>query len=184
MDKRQIKSRNAILEAMKTLLASFDYGDIAVKDILEKSGVSRSAFYANYADKEAVLRGLCGQIFSHVFETSHEKEEGHDFSSSSIFDHKRTIAHIFYHFYEEKALFARIIVSSASPLFVDELGKRIHPLMEAIVKGKIIYREGLPEKLVILQLDSGFVALLRHWLEGGCRYSPEEITDVFFEFYA
>lgn len=184
MDKRQVKSQEAILKAARNLLLAHDYGDITVNDILKESGVSRSAFYANYDGKEAVLRGLCGEIFSHVFEPTHEKEEGHDFSTSSIFDYKRTISHLFYHFYEDKELFKKILSTSASPIFSDELSKRVHPLMEAMVIGKVIHREGIPDKLLILQIDSGFVALLKHWIEGGCRYSPEEITNVFFELYA
>lgn len=184
MDKRQIKSQEAIIRGMRSLLAKEDYHSITVNEILEVSGVSRSAFYSNFSDKEAVLRALCGDIFSHVFEATHEKEAGHDFSRSSIFDYKRTMSHLFYHFYEDKELFKKILSSSASSIFIDELKKRINPLMEAIVKGKVIYREGIPEMLLTLQIDSGFVALLEHWINGGCRYSPEEITEVYFKLYS
>lgn len=179
-----MKSQEAIIKGMRSILLQEDYHSITVNEILLVSNVSRSAFYSNFADKEAVLRALCGDIFHHVFDVTHQKEEGHDFSSSSIFDYQRTLSHLFYHFYEDKEPFKKILDSSASSIFIDELKKRIDPLMEAVVKGRIIYREGIPEKLLILQLDSGFVALLEHWISGGCRYTPEEITSVFFKLYS
>ena len=44
-----------IQEALFILLKKYDFSEITVTDIIKKSGVSRSAFYRNFKDKESVL---------------------------------------------------------------------------------------------------------------------------------
>lgn len=183
MDKRQEKSRAKIITTFKALLYREDYEGITASRLIEESGLSRSAFYSNFKGKEDVVRALADSLFEHVSSPNKEKEKGHDFSASSPFDCEALLIHLASHFSEEQVLFARIFDTGASPVYEDETKRNLVPVMEALVRSGNISKEGIPERLLVLQLTSGYVALLRHWIEGGCRYSAGEITAVFFKLY-
>lgn len=48
-------TREAIREALYILMRKKAFGDIRITEIIERSGVSRSAFYRNYKAKEDIL---------------------------------------------------------------------------------------------------------------------------------
>lgn len=183
MDKRKIKTQEAAINGLRTLMLEKDYEDISVGDILKASGVSRTAFYANFRDKDDLLRKACDSIFDHVFNPSKEAERLHDFSTIPLFNYEGIVEHLFCHFYEDRELLEKIFSGTASAVFIDKLNKRILPLMEAIVSSGIIAKEGVPPRLLSLQLSSGFAALVEHWIKGGCLFKPKEITQTFFKLY-
>lgn len=57
----------AIQEAVFILLKKHDFSKITVTDIIKKSGVSRSAFYRNFKDKESILYGFVDSCIENVF---------------------------------------------------------------------------------------------------------------------
>ena len=57
----------AIQEAAFILLKKHDFSKITVTDIIKKSGVSRSAFYRNFKDKESILYGFVDSCIENVF---------------------------------------------------------------------------------------------------------------------
>ena len=46
MDKREIRSRKAIIEGFSKALTKYGYEKMSVQNILDEAGISRSAFYA------------------------------------------------------------------------------------------------------------------------------------------
>lgn len=86
-----------IYDAFAAVLLEKNYKDVRIQDVLDKSGVARSTFYAHYKTKEDLLKSICSTIFGHVFSHSLEEEKSHDFSKSSMLDYKHFITHIFYH---------------------------------------------------------------------------------------
>lgn len=184
MDKRETKTRSALYEALRLCLLNEDYSSISVTDLLNKSDISRSTFYAHFKNKEDVLKGVCNEIFDHVFSPTLEKEADHDFSASPSFDYSHMITHVFYHFFEEKELIQAILKSKAAPIFVETLKERSLPLLSASVKSRTYYKEGIPEEMQIHQLSESFVSLICFWVEGGCALTPEELTKYFEKLYA
>jgi AcrR family transcriptional regulator len=70
MDPRGERSRNVIANALRRLLAAQPFDEITVSEIVVAAGVSRSSFYAHFADKSElachllapVMRGLANSI--------------------------------------------------------------------------------------------------------------------------
>lgn len=58
IDKRIIRSNNALKEAFLELLLEKPYDEISVKDILEKAGYSKPTFYNHYSSKEDFTRKI------------------------------------------------------------------------------------------------------------------------------
>lgn len=184
MDKREEKTIEKIYGAFKDLILTEKYGDIAIQDIIEKAHISRSTFYAHFKKKEDVLASVCSSIFDHVFSSSLQKEKDHDFSSSSIFDYKHYLTHIFYHFEEEKNLINGILSSEGKDIFINDLRPHIAKLMKASVEAHQLGKKGLPEDLEIHQLTEAYIGMLSYWVKKGCVESPEIMTAYFEKMYA
>lgn len=75
MDKRIIKTKEAIHKGFYDILEKKDYDAVTIQDILNESGVSRSAFYANFKSKNEVLLSITSDIFDHVFSISLTKRK-------------------------------------------------------------------------------------------------------------
>lgn len=55
-------TREAIRDALYLLMRKKDFAEIKITEIINKSGVSRSAFYRNYKTKEDIIRELVSEF--------------------------------------------------------------------------------------------------------------------------
>ena len=70
MNKKIEDTNEKIYNAFSEVLLLKDYNDVRIQDVLDKSGVARSTFYAHYKTKEDLLKSVCTTIFSHVFSST------------------------------------------------------------------------------------------------------------------
>ena len=94
MDRRQQKTRQAIFNALSSLLERKSFGNITVQEIIDEANVGRSTFYAHFETKDSLLKAMCTDIFQHVFSDDLIQESSHDFSHAER-DFERK-SHIFY----------------------------------------------------------------------------------------
>ena len=182
MDKREQKTRQAVFDAVASLLKEKDFESISVTDILKRSNISRSTFYAHFAKKEDVIKDLCDELFHHVLSPDLKKEHGHDFSTSSIFDYLHLLTHFLFHIQEDQELIYGISTSSASPMFHEALKEKLLPLMEACIKSHTLYKEGIDPSFQSKIFTELFIDILDEWIVGGCTQAPTEIADIFHRF--
>ena len=57
-DRRVVRTRTSLNQALMDLIAERDYDDITVGDIIAKAGVGRSTFYQHYQNKDDVFRAI------------------------------------------------------------------------------------------------------------------------------
>lgn len=172
MDRRQKKSRKAILGAFRKLLGQKSYAHITVKEIIDEADVGRSTFYAHFPTKDDLLFALSEEIFSHVFSHSLTKENTHDFRNSQ--NVSSYITHILYHVREN---FPRELLKNESgEIFYRYFIIRFESIMKDMVD---IGNEKINEEYVIHQLASSFIATIEWWLRGDRNESPEEVAQFF-----
>ncbi|HJW11056.1 MAG TPA: TetR/AcrR family transcriptional regulator [Albitalea sp.] len=56
-DRRSLRTRGALREALIELITERGWDDIAVQDVCERANVGRSTFYSHYPNKDALLLG-------------------------------------------------------------------------------------------------------------------------------
>lgn len=184
MTSKQEKSVAKIHKALESLLKEGNYESFSVSDIIARSGLSRSTFYAHFKSKDEVLESVCTHIFDHVFSRSLEKEEGHDFSKSGVFAYKEMIEHTFYHFQDDRDLIRPILQSSASHAFLSLLRKEITPLIEASLSNNLIREKYVPPKIEVPALVNALVSMLTYYVGEKATETPEEMTEYFFTLFA
>ena len=167
--------------ALEELLQKIKYSDITCSDIIKESGVSRSTFYLYFKNKDQVVTHLCDNIFNHVFSSNLSKEKHHDFSRSKEDDLKHLITHSYCHFLEDKELILSILNSGASSIFLQQLRRRIKPLVTALVEQKIIGNNDVPLDIKVHQYINGYTALLQYYLRHAESELPETMSEYYFK---
>ena len=180
MDKRQIKSRAAIYRAFGECLKEAPYSQITVEDILKRSSVSRSTFYAHFKTKDDMVDSLIENIFHHVFSHALHQESTHDFSNESVLDYPHLFTHVLYHLRDEQELISVLFQSACRDRILEKLRENILPLVSRCVKDDVFPKKDVPEQMQIRHIAESFIVLVNYWFEQGCDTSPEETTERFF----
>lgn len=68
MDRRQLKTRQAIFSAFTKLLETKRYEKITVQEILDEANIGRSTFYAHFETKDEVLPSVFCHLLQHLQE--------------------------------------------------------------------------------------------------------------------
>lgn len=170
-----------IYDAFAAVLLEKDYQDVRIQDVLDKSGVARSTFYAHYKTKEDLLKSICTTIFGHVFSHSLEEEKSHDFSKSSMLDYKHFITHIFYHLHDEGDLVHAILLSQSKDVFLSYLRSELSEFATACVENNFVAQKNLPKSLKINSVIENFVLLVEYWDDTAFTDTPERLTEYFIQ---
>lgn len=80
MDRRQKKTRQAIIDAFVKLLTKTSYEKVSVKDIIDAADVGRSTFYSHFETKDDLARQICFELFDHIFSPDIPSCSTHNFS--------------------------------------------------------------------------------------------------------
>lgn len=179
MHKKINATTEKIYDAFAEVLLEKAYADVRIQDVLDKSGIARSTFYAHYKTKEDLLKSICSTIFGHVFSHSLAEEKSHDFSKSSIFDYKHFITHIFYHLHDEKTLVHAILLSQSKDIFLNYLRGELAEFATACVENNFVTGKTLPKSLKVNSIIENFVLLVEYWDETSFADTPERLTDYF-----
>lgn len=179
MNKKITATTQKIYDAFKSVLNEKTYNEIKIQDILDRSGIARSTFYAHYKTKEDLLHSICRTIFVHVFSHTLEEEKSHDFSKTSIFEYKHFITHIFYHIHDERDLITAIFSSQSVSVFLDYIREELRPFAETCVKSEYVGRKNVPDDLQINSVIENFIVIVNYWILSNFTQAPEVLTEYF-----
>jgi len=164
-NKRRKGSQEKLEKAFVELLQTRQIKDITVSEIIKATGLNRSTFYANYLDIFDLAdktRQKLEQEFSNLFaDYDYFNERG---GALKMFRHIRE-NQLFYQTYFKLCYDDKHLVSICDP-------KRAE--MEQV-------SENL--KYHIEFFRNGLNAIIKLWLAGGCKESPEEMAEVLKQEY-
>lgn len=178
-DRRQLKTRAAILEAFTSLLARKNFSRITVQDIIDRANIGRTTFYAHFATRDELLKEVCQEMFSHVFSLQPEREETHDFSRKTS-SPRSMITHILYHLAENRNNIAILTFDNGGLIcgffqqFFRELASR------KLVQAQDWQKQGIPEDFLINHISTSFTGMVQWWMiNNRLTCSPEELAGYF-----
>jgi AcrR family transcriptional regulator len=179
MDRRQRKTREAIFHALTQLLSKKDYNQITVGEIIEMADVARATFYAHFETKDHLLRAFCQELFCHIFDTEQLNHQNHRHifaceSSDPVF------LHLLRHLKNNDNNILALLSSRNNELFL----KYFRGNLEALIESHAAELESpksrqIPEAIWKNHIASTFVELIRWWIAGGLKESPEAIAEYF-----
>ena len=165
-NKRRRDSKEKITKAFVELLQTREIKDITVSDIIKITGLNRSTFYANYID-----------IFDLADKTREtlENEFSNLFAEYDYFNERSGALKMFTHI-KENQLFYKTYFK----LCYDEKH------LISIYDPKRAEKEHIDSNLKyhIEFFRNGLNAIIKLWLSGGCKESPEEMAQVLKQEYS
>lgn len=160
-NKRKRASQERIESVFVELLQTRDIGEITVTDICKRAACNRSTFYANYMD----LYDLADKIKEKLIDALHEvyaEEHSKPYNSNDfgkLFSHIRE-NQLFYQTYFKMNFDADLEGAQFDTALAEQ-----HYQNQYIDYHIAFFKAGLN-------------AVIKKWLEGGCKESPEEIESI------
>lgn len=159
-NKRRKDSQERIEKTFVELLQTRDVRDITVSDIIKTAGLNRSTFYANYLD-----------IFDLADKTRQKLEQDFSnlFADYDYFNERSGALTMFRHIKENQLFYKtyfKLCYDTNHLISIYDPDRAEQEHISANIKYHIeFFRNGLN-------------AIIKLWLAGGCKESPEEMADV------
>jgi tetracycline repressor-like protein len=174
-DKRAIRSRQLLRDALLGLLQERRYEDISVRDVIERAGVARSTFYSHYLDKDDLLVGPRGVFAREAKSRSEPSPSGQHKAQLipptcfwiNILSHRETLR--------------MIAKDSAMDVTMKDLHEKLCARMRASLEHDQSLLEGIPSSLAVDHLAGSVITLVRWWVKQGMTYPPEQIDRIFHQ---
>ncbi len=160
-NKRRRASREKIEAAFIEALQTKELSQITVADLCKTTGLNRSTFYANYEDIYAladVLMARLEQEVSTIF--------GGNIADNGSAEH---YLRLFHHIRDNQLFYKTYFKLGYDHLHapnLDTLDEATLPFSAAHIPYHVAFHR------------SGLNAIIKLWLQGGCRETPEELNDI------
>ena len=162
-DLRVQRTRLRLREAFITLVIARGYEAVTVLDIVAQAKVGHKTFYRHYADKEAMLNALLGEILleAQPFLLPPDVPQAPAENTLNALRFAQKYADLW-----------RVLLRSPA---AESL---LQPLLAfAQAEGKRFFGgSSVPDELIAYHFAAGMMSLLRWWLEQGMPYSLEEMA--------
>jgi AcrR family transcriptional regulator len=184
LDPRVRRTRKLLLDALMELIPEKGYNAITIQDITDRATLNRATFYLHYRDKDDLL-------YQGMHETLNEL---HSRQPVPVLEQDRltmnesitTVVGDFEHIAMNADFYRAMLGESGATEFTLKLKNLVLKTTEQRLKSALgeLPSGPLPTELVLEFMASGYVGLIRWWLENDMPYTPEEIARQLIHLYA
>lgn len=176
-DRRVARTQKRLREALHSLIHERDYDSIAVKEILDRADVGRSAFYMHFRDKDELLVSALHEILGNV-PSSRPLADGNRDEKLLWFS-----LPVFEHLYRLRDAGELKLGPKGRAVLHGHLQTVLAALIEEDVKKMFRARRRVasqvPVDLLVRYIDSTFILVLNWWVENECPVLPKEADELF-----
>ncbi len=160
-NRRRRESIESIEKTFIELLRTKELSEITVSDICKRCGLNRSTFYANYVDIYNLADKLKEDLEKEVLNLYSDGRgwyvDGHDYLK--LFQHMKD-NQLFYNTY------FKLGYDERHPIKLYDVSRAEHDFNNKHIAYHIEF------------FRSGFNAIVKMWLAGGCQETPEEMNEI------
>ncbi|MBQ1787772.1 MAG: TetR/AcrR family transcriptional regulator [Erysipelotrichaceae bacterium] len=175
-DRRVIRTKLAIRDAFIRLLATKDYDEITVNEILEFSYYSKPTFYKHYSGKTDLVNKIMEDTLSALDTviTRYKAEHAYVWNSRDIlaFNEAR-----FMHIYENRELYKALFTYPCFALFpryLQDYIDRLEVPYELLPRSDIRYIEYFNSSMAHI-----FTGTIYYWIRENFTSSPKRIAEMY-----
>lgn len=163
-DPRQVRSAQALREALLRLLERKEFDQITVKEIASEAKVHQATFFRHHADKEALLDHVAADEINHLVEFS--LPQGHD-----IEGHKALCEYVS----EHRTLWRALLNGGAGAA----MRKEYLRISKGVAEHYVGAGSWLPQKLAIVSSTMLIIETISWWLEEDeGSYSVDDVAEI------
>ncbi len=179
MDRRQIKTRQAIFSAFVKLLETKRYEKITVQEILDEANIGRSTFYAHFETKDELLKAICKELFGHIIDSAIDKTHTHGLYSKGETP-QSVFCYLLQHLQENDNNILGLLSCESSEIFLRYFKDSLNELIQTqFVNHSRMKNQDLPQDFLVNHISGSFVEMVLWWLKGREKHTPEELDHYF-----
>lgn len=166
-----IRSRQMIRAAFVEMLYEKPFEKITATDIINRSGLNRSTFYAHYPD----IKGIIDEFYSEIIGMFRQMLSEMDFSIF-LTDPEPYLKKVISFLEENQELYRLLGQSDMAPIYLDQLKKM---LIRQVLETPNLPVAGYSKTSVQIQIHlllSGIIDTYREWIDGEIDCTLEEMT--------
>ncbi|TYP76609.1 TetR/AcrR family transcriptional regulator [Paenibacillus methanolicus] len=168
VDRRIIKTQEALKKAVIELMTEKNFDDITIQDIADRANVNRGTIYLHYQDKYDLLDKLI---------ESHLNEMGEMDSWACELEWAEALVPYFEYFEKNYLFYSTMLASKEAP---DSFRTRLLASFMEGFQGEIDRESGRNAELrddVMLQFaGTAYVGLIEWWIRNGMPYPPRDMA--------
>ncbi len=173
-DRRLIRSRRLLGNALIELMQEKRYIDITIQDIIDRAEVGRTTFYKHFRDKEDLLMSNLAIVLENLIR--HMDSGGDDQLLLSTVD-------FFKHVKEHQDLYKAMLTGQGMDMLFNKgqalMSRKIEKHLE-----KLPYKKAevsIPIPVLTNYLAGSFLILIKLWIDHKMVYSPEQMDKMYQE---
>ncbi|MDR4888554.1 TetR/AcrR family transcriptional regulator [Fredinandcohnia sp. QZ13] len=178
LDRRIVKSKRAMKDALLALMNEKDFKEISISDIVREADLNRGTFYKHYQYKEDILHEIMDEVIDDLIQSYREPYKGVEIfeikklstSAVKIFDHVYKYANFYSHIVKTSTLtgfqnkFCSVLKELAlsdlhNPLNDPKIDREIHANYQAYA----------------------ILGMVIEWINSGFKYSPHFMAEQLLE---
>jgi AcrR family transcriptional regulator len=180
-NRRVRRTRRALTDALVSLVLEKGYEKLTVQDILDRSDVGRSTFYAHYRDKESLLLACFDDM-----ERQLRSEIAQRAPSDASFPPALPVAKVFAHAYRHQRIYRALNGKQGG----NTVQRYLHGLVGALLAENLRPQlhsnssDDMPAEVVAEFYTAAALGLLTWWIDHNFCRGPAWLTAVYEELAA
>ncbi len=163
VDRRVLKSREAIKNAVLELMSEKTFDEITIQDIADRANVNRSTIYLHYTDKFDLLDKL---IEEHIEEMRNIAEWACELDWIEA-------TRIFFEYFESHYLFfSTMLASKGAPSFRSRFLEYLIGSFRSELHKEGTKDQRIDEDVMLRFIGTAYVGVVEWWITTGMPYSP------------
>lgn len=164
VDRRILKSQEAIKKAVIGLMSEKSFDSITIQDISDRANVHRATIYLHYTDKFDLLDKLIEEYINEMREMNGYVCEL-DWRDANL---------VYFEYFERNYLFfSTMLASKGAPSFRTRFLEFLVEEYKAEVDVHEEKNHGLNEEIMGCFMGTAFVGIVEWWISKGMPYPPE-----------
>ncbi|MFD2443842.1 TetR-like C-terminal domain-containing protein [Bacillus sp. CGMCC 1.16607] len=179
MDRRIVKSKMAMRDAMISLMHEKDIREISISNIVRLADLNRGTFYKHYQYTEDILNEIIDEVMTDLIESFREPYKNKEVLEVNKLN--TSVIKIFDHVIKYSKFYSLIVQTNTLAGFQH---KFCHVLIELALHD---LNDSLPDPKINRELHASYQAyailgLMIEWINGGFKYSSSYMAEQLLEF--
>lgn len=170
-DKRIKRTKQALKEALISLMEEQDFRSITITDIIQRADYNRGTFYTHYPHKEALLDDLVNEVISGFVEAYREPYLNK--SELNIEQLTDSAVKIFSYVEQHAQIFSLLLKDEYIPKFQEQLS---HALKEVIASEFPLPAPPINAEIYLNCIAYSFLGIIIYWVKSGYTYSAKYMS--------
>ncbi|WHY76867.1 TetR/AcrR family transcriptional regulator [Neobacillus sp. WH10] len=176
-DRRIIRTKRMIRDALTLLMEEKGFEAITVRDLTERADINRGTFYLHYEDKYDLLEQCEEEIINGINKLTLKINPEDALSFDGQKEPFPFIVYLFEYLHENSSFMKAVLGPNGDASFQEKLKELIKRTFYQNILSKINQEDMLvPVDFLIAYVCSAHLGVIQHWLESGMEKSPREMA--------